>query len=152
MKAGAVICLAIFIALIFLYNSDYQGFFVKENKEKAVVTNVIDGDTIVISGGERLRLLGIDTPEKGEFYYKESKARMEELIENREITLEKEGDNKDKYGRILRYIFLDDSNINMLLVKEGYAICYFYEESRYQQECIQLEENARAGKIGRWQK
>ena len=49
-----------------------------ENKpavsENSFVANVIDGDTIVITGGERIRLSGIDTPEKGEFYYKESKA------------------------------------------------------------------------------
>jgi micrococcal nuclease len=148
MKAVKVIMLVIILSvIIFSYNS-YEN---KSIKEKSIVTNVIDGDTIVISGGERVRLLGIDTPEKGEFYYKESKGRMEQLVENKEVLLKKEGENKDKYGRILRYIFLNDTNINLLLVEEGFAICYFYEESKYQAVCKDLEENAMQNKIGRWQ-
>src|SRR3989338_8519092 len=110
MKIRTIIYLLVFIIVLFLYNSSF-GF--KPENGRTIVTNVIDGDTIVISGGERVRLLGIDTPEKGEFFYKEGKARLEELIENKNVTLEKEGDNKDKYGRLLRYIFLNDTNINL---------------------------------------
>ena len=148
MKIRTIIFLLVFIIVLFLYNS-FFGF--KPENERTIVTNVIDGDTIVISGGERVRLLGIDTPEKGEFFYKEAKARLEELIENRNVTLEREGDNKDKYGRLLRYIFAEDTNINLKLVEEGYAICYFYGESKYQDVCREFEENAMQNKIGRWQ-
>lgn len=122
-----------------------------QQKQKSVVTNVIDGDTIVIQGGDRVRLLGIDAPEKNETFYKESKARLEQLIENKEVMLEREGDNKDRYSRLLRYVFLNDTNINLLLVQEGYAICYFYDKSKYQSQCRALEEEARNDKIGRWQ-
>lgn len=149
MKIKAAVFLVAFIACLFLYNS-FSGN--QAEREKTVVTNVIDGDTIVISGGERVRLLGIDTPEKGELFYKESKERLEQLVENREVSLEKEGDNKDKYDRLLRYVFLNDTNINLLLVQEGFAICYFYQESKYQQDCKNLEENAMQNRIGRWQK
>ncbi|MBS3090751.1 thermonuclease family protein [Candidatus Pacearchaeota archaeon] len=148
MKIRTIIYLLVFIIVLFLYNS-FFGF--KPENDRTIVTNVIDGDTIVISGGERVRLLGIDTPEKGEFFYKESKARLEELIENKNVTLEKEGDNKDKYDRLLRYIFLNDTNINLQMVEEGLAICYFYEKSKYQEACKNLEENAMQNKIGRWQ-
>lgn len=150
MKIRTIIYLLIFIIALFLYNFNYQGFTVQN--ENIVVTNVIDGDTIVVSGGERVRLLGIDTPEKGEFFYKEAKARMEQLVENKEATLEKEGDNKDKYDRLLRYIFVNGTNINLKMVEEGYAICYFYEQSKYQEECRYLEEQARVEGIRRWQK
>lgn len=148
-----IITVLAFLALsLVLYHILYQGKAIQEPvAEKTIVTNVIDGDTIVISGGERVRLLGIDTPEKGEFFYKESKARMEQLVENKEVLLKKEGENKDKYGRILRYIFLNDTNINLQMVEEGFAICYFYEESKYQAICKDLEENAMQDKIGRWQ-
>ena len=143
----AYFLIAVFAAGFLLYNA----FFSAPEQKKSFVTNVIDGDTIVISGGERVRLLGIDAPEKGEFFYKEAKARLEELIENRNVTLEREGDNKDKYGRLLRYIFAEDTNINLLMVEEGYAICYFYGESKYQDVCREFEENAMQNKIGRWQ-
>ena len=147
-RKESILLLAIFIVSIFLYNNIFQGKVIEG--EKIVVTNVIDGDTIVISGGERARLLGIDTPEKGEFFYKEAKARLEQLVENKEVLLEKEGENKDKYGRLLRYVFVDDINTNLKLVEEGYAICYFYGQSKYQEDCKNLEENAMINKIGRW--
>lgn len=148
-----IITLLFLVVSIFFYNTFYQGNAAKNaEREKTIVTNVIDGDTIVISGGERIRLLGIDAPEKGEFYYKESKARLEQLIENKEVSLEKEGENKDKYDRLLRYVFVDDTNINMQMVEEGYAICYFYGKSKYQESCKSLEEKAMNDKTGRWQK
>lgn len=149
MKIKTIILLLILIIFILVYNSFYK--YKPSQKDITIVTNVIDGDTIVISGGERVRLLGIDASEKGEFYYKESKERLEQLTENKEIALEREGDNKDKYDRLLRYIFLNDTNINLQMVEEGYAICYFYEESKYQDSCKELEENAMQNKIGRWQ-
>ncbi len=148
-----IISILAFLAVsILLYHILYQGKAVQEPvTEKTIVTNVIDGDTIVISGGERARLLGMDTPEKGEFYYKEAKEKLEQIIENKEIALEREGDNKDKYDRLLRYVFLNDTNINLLMVEEGYAICYFYGESKYKEICKSLEQNAMQNKIGRWQ-
>lgn len=65
-RKESLLLLAILIVSIFLYNNVFQGKVIE--KEKTIVTNVVDGDTIVISGGERVRLSGIDTPEKGEFF------------------------------------------------------------------------------------
>jgi micrococcal nuclease len=144
-----IITLIVVVFSMLIYNLFYENKPIE--REKAVATNIVDGDTIVISGGDRVRLLGIDTPEKGEFYYSEAKKRLEALIENKEILLEKEGDDKDQYDRLLRYVFLNDSNVNMAMVQEGYAICYFYQESRYKETCKSLEENAMQNKIGRWQ-
>lgn len=139
--------IAILIVSLFFYN--FYGK--KTSKYEAFVTNIIDGDTIVIEGGERVRLLGIDAAEKGEPFYKEAKSRLEELIEQKNITLEKEGENKDRYGRLLRYVFLDNKNINLLLVEEGLARCYFYGKSKYQNLCAEKEEQAIKEKIGLWQ-
>ncbi len=135
-----------------IYSKSYQGNIILNEQRQITVTKIIDGDTIVIGGGERVRLLGIDAPEKGDFFYKESKQRLEQLIEKRNVILGKEGDNKDKYGRLLRYAFADDININLKMVEEGYAICYFYEKSIYQETCRKLEEKAQNEKIGIWQK
>ena len=140
--------LVILLAAIIAYN-----LFIKEDTARlsnAIVTNVIDGDTLVISGGERVRLLGIDAPERGEFYYNGSKRRLEELADKKQVILESEGEDKDRYGRLLRYIILNETNINILLVKEGYAICYFYDDSRYEKQCKNYEEEAINKKLGIW--
>ncbi len=152
-RINAIVTLLFLVISALFYNNFYQGSAISngQTKEQVTVTNVIDGDTIVIIGGERVRLLGIDTPEKGEFFYKEAKTRLEQLVEKKNVTLEKEGENKDKYGRLLRYIFIDDTNINLKLVEEGYAICYFYDKSKHQELCKKAEQNAMQNKIGRWQ-
>jgi len=140
----ALLLVAVFFVLfLFTKSEEYE-------KESRIVTNVVDGDTIVVEGGQRIRLLGIDAPEKGELFYNESKARLEQLVEGKEVLLEKEGENKDKYDRLLRYIFINDTNINLQLVQEGLAICYFYKTSKYQKACAELEESARAEQKGIW--
>src|SRR3989344_4886614 len=65
-----------------------------------------------------VRLLGINSPEKGELYYDEAEKFLEGLILNKTIKLEKGREDKDKYGRLLRYIFINDKNINLKIVEE----------------------------------
>ena len=149
-KEKFFLSIILILALFFLYFFDYRESNITYEPEKSFVTNVIDGDTIVVSGGERVRFLGMDTPEKGEPYYKEAKTRVEQLIEQKEIFLVREKEDKDKYDRLLRYIFLNDTNINLLLVQEGLARCYFYEESEYKKSCGELEADAITNKIGIW--
>jgi micrococcal nuclease len=108
--------------------------------ETEIVERVIDGDTIVItpkgvppnvlkgvSGGNKtsVRLLGINTPEKGEIYYSEAKEFLEEIILDKTIKLEFGKDKYDRYKRILAYVFFKGENINLKLVEEGFANFYF---------------------------
>src|SRR5687767_8858842 len=67
------------------------------------VTRIIDGDTRVVEGGDRVRLLDIDTPEKGQPCSANATARLAELIDGKEVLLEKRGEDKDRYDRLLRY-------------------------------------------------
>ncbi len=85
---------------------------------------VIDGDTIALPGGEAVRYIGIDTPERGEPYYGEAKRANQELIAGKQIKLEKDVTDKDKYNRLLRYIYVDDTFVNAELVRRGYALVY----------------------------
>lgn len=116
------------------------------------VTKVIDGDTVIVEG-ESVRLLGIDADERGYPCYKEAKKRLEELILNKEVYLERNVVNKDQYGRYLRYIFLNGQNINLELVKEGLAIARFSPENvKYKEEIIAAEKDAREKGIGcKWE-
>ena len=97
---------------------------VEEEKEIVFVDRVIDGDTIVV-GNQSIRLLGINTPERGEFFYDEAKGFLTELVVNQSVVLEKGREDRDKYQRLLRYVFLNDKNVNSELVEQGYANYYF---------------------------
>ncbi|MBU2576563.1 MAG: thermonuclease family protein [Nanoarchaeota archaeon] len=89
------------------------------------VLRVIDGDTIEMASGEIIRLICIDTPEQGEEGYEESTNFLSNLILNREVTLESDIQDKDSYGRLLRYVYLDIPEqrlfINKILYQQGYA-------------------------------
>ena len=116
---------------------------------QVIVTKVLDGDTVIVEGGYDIRLLGIDADESGYPCYEEAKSRLEELILNKEVRLEKDQTDVDQYNRCLRYIFLDDQNINLQLVKEGLAIARFYEpDVKYKDEITQAEKDAIENKIG----
>jgi micrococcal nuclease len=118
------------------------------------VVRVIDGDTIEIAGGAHVRYIGIDTPEtypKTEFYGPEAKAKNIELVEGKVVTLEKDVSETDKYGRLLRYVYVDGVFVNGGLVRLGYAEAVAYPpDTRYQWQLSQLEKEAKAAKLGIW--
>jgi len=117
-----------------------DSYLIKEfsPKETVVVQRIIDGDTIEIENKTSVRLLGINTPEKGEKYYQEAKNFLENLVLNKTIGLEAGREDKDKYQRELRYVFLNGENINVKLIEQGFANSYFpsgkdkYSEEFYQ--------------------
>lgn len=119
----------IFLMIILLavnYNSidkALEKFFTET--EVAKVERVIDGDTIEIENKTSVRLLGINTPEKGEKYYNEAKDFLEMVLLNKTIELKFGKDRYDKYKRLLAYVFVDGKNVNKELVDEGYANFYF---------------------------
>jgi len=120
----AIILLAIALILKFYAPLDtkLEGFLI--SSETAYIDRVIDGDTIK-SNETSIRLLGINCPEKGEKYYSEAGEFLENLVLNETVKLEFSKDKKDLYGRTLAYIFIEKENINLDLVKEGFANFYF---------------------------
>jgi len=88
------------------------------------IDKVIDGDTIKFNGTS-IRLLGINSPEKKEKYYQEAKDFLEEKVLNKTVRLEYGKDKKDRYGRILAYIFVNGENVNLESVEKGLANYYF---------------------------
>lgn len=101
--------------------------------EEAHVSRIIDGDTIEIATGERVRFIAIDTPERGEPGFEESTAFVRDLIQGQTVWLEADGDDTDRFGRLRRYIWVelptdtrDESQIrimmlNAMLLERGYA-------------------------------
>jgi micrococcal nuclease len=146
-----------------------------ENYEYAVVINVIDGDTYEAKIGnsvEKIRLIGIDTPEKYENYklYADTQRTKknintikrlgniasdyaEKLVKGKKVKLVKEiqGDERDKYGRLLRYVYLEDGTfVNLKLIKDGYANVYTKYDYSLREDFISAERYARENKLGLW--
>lgn len=135
-----------------------------QNPDRAYrVLKVVDGDTLDVEingASQRLRLIGIDTPETVDprksiqCFGKEASNKAKELLENNFVTLESDETQgeKDKYGRLLRYIFLPDgTNFNLFMIEEGYAHEYTYSTRyKYQDEFRQAEVNARNNNKGLW--
>lgn len=118
------------------------------------VTKVIDGDTIEIEGGQRIRYIGIDTPEstiQHECFGKEASAKNKELVEGKLVRLVKDVSETDKYKRLLRYVYVDNQLVNETLVKDGYANAVSYPpDIKYQDKFNAAEKQAREANLGLW--
>ncbi len=123
------------------------------------ITKVYDGDTVTLATGERVRLLQIDTPELSpvECYGKEARAALISLLSSPgQISLKTDPslDTEDSYGRLLRYIFVGKTNINLKLVEIGAAVPYFYKGDRgqYSAQFLRAAQIAKSKSIGIWSK
>lgn len=125
------------------------------------VTRVIDGDTIELETGETVRYIGIDTPETkapGQpigCYGPEASRKNETLVLNKEVRLERDVSETDRYGRLLRYVYVptDDGEllVNEVLVKEGFAQASSYPPDVAKQDIFRAAEaKAREKQLGLW--
>jgi endonuclease YncB( thermonuclease family) len=96
-----------------------------------LVTSVIDGDTLDLANGERVRLVGIDTPEVGECGYEKARDRLIALVEGERVTLAESDEDRDRYGRLLRYVDLGPLDAGLRLVKDGLAIARYDSRDGY---------------------
>ncbi len=145
-------------------NYDYTNILVKR---------AVDGDTLVLENGERVRLIGIDTPEMHESdkldrdsqRSGENKRTIQELgkrsylftrdlVEGKRVSLEFDVERHDRYGRLLAYVFLKDKQqtfVNAEIVKAGYAsLMTFPPNVKYADLFLKLYQEARANKRGLW--
>lgn len=128
------------------------------------VKRVIDGDTIEIETGQKVRYIGMDTPELHDprkpiqCFAQEAYLKNKELIEGKTIRLEKDISETDKYGRLLRYIYLQENNatteaifINNYLVENGYAfVATFPPDVKFAGLFVQSQQKARNNHAGLW--
>ena len=120
-------------------------------KEKLFVENVIDGDTVKLSDGQVVRYIGLDAPETKECFAAEATKENEELVLGKEIKLEKDVSETDKYNRPLRYIYADDIFVNDYLVRNGLAkAANFPPDEKYKKQFKEAEEEAKKNKRGLW--
>jgi len=145
MKTGLISCLIVvglFFVLLFLVSP------IVVSSEKVIVTKIIDGDTIIVQGGETIRLLGMDCDERGKPCYTPAKKRIEEILLNNKVSLEMATEDKDLYGRSLRYIFLEGVNVNEQMVEEGLCVARFPEDIKYKKDIVEAESFAIKNSVG----
>ena len=116
-----------------------------------LVQRVIDGDTVVLANGERVRYIGMDTPERGERLFDEATAYNRRLVEGQRVGLLKDQSEADRFGRLLRYVFAGDILVNAELVREGLAEAKRYDPDVKFADCFDtLMQEARDNKRGLW--
>ena len=125
----------------------------------ATVVSVTDGDTIKVDINgtrETVRYIGIDTPEPyrdGEpaCYSKQATEKNRDLVAGREVRLESDAENRDRFDRLLRYVYVDDLFVNDELVRGGYATTLTIKPNTANRDLFSDSESAaRASKNGLW--
>lgn len=122
------------------------------------VRHVVDGDTLVLEDNQRVRLIGVDTPEVdhprynrvGEPFGEEAKQYLKSRIEGQEVQLESGSEAYDKYGRRLAFVYFNNECLNESLLREGYAEAIRYLRYERKEQYLALEEEARKAGKGMW--
>lgn len=132
--------------------------------EKATVVRVIDGDTVELETGERVRYIGVDTPETKhpskpvQCFGREASKRNKELVEGKEVLLEKDVSDTDRYGRLLRYIYIPNPDasdeaifVNEYLIEQGFGQVITYPpDVKYHPQLLSAQHIAQDEKRGLW--
>ncbi|MFC1496298.1 thermonuclease family protein [Candidatus Margulisiibacteriota bacterium] len=142
----------LFSFIIFLLLS-----FPAQSDDLFMVKRVVDGDTIKLTNGEKVRYIGIDTPETKhpkkpvQYFGKEASEANKMLVEGKQVRLEFDVQKRDRYGRLLAYVYVDDIFVNAWLVWNGYAQVSTYPPNvKYQEYFLKLQRVARKEKRGLW--
>lgn len=137
-------------------NASVEDFF-QSAQETFKVSRVVDGDTIKLENGQVVRYLGIDSPEtvdpqkSAQCFGKEASDKNKELLAGKEVVLVKDVSEKDKYGRILRYVWAGDVFVNDYLVRNGFARAEnFPPDEKYRAQFKEAQAEAKKAKRGLW--
>jgi micrococcal nuclease len=125
--------------------------------QQRLCVRVVDGDTIEVDGGERVRLIGVDTPEvvdprrPVQYFGKEASAFTRRMVEGKDVRLESDQETHDRYGRTLAYVYLQDGTLlNAEIIRQGYGHAYTRFPFRYERQFVELEREARVNGRGLW--
>jgi len=151
-KKAFIISFVLSLAL-FLFDFTYKSGFFVFNREYYFVSKVIDGDTIELSNREKVRLLGINAPEINEPFGEEAKGFLSKMVEGKRVYVERDLRPRDEFGRLLAFLFIDDKNINLELVRSGSAHTFQLNKvSKYIKELREVENFAMKNQLGIWKK
>jgi micrococcal nuclease len=113
-------------------------------------TKIVDGDTFRLANGDMVRLIGIDAPELSQPGGEMSREYLAHLILGKPITLERGYEDRDKYNRLLRFVYTGDLCINEEIIRQGYAEARYLPENPIREYYLQLETEAETAQAGLW--
>lgn len=156
--AGFLIIIIGISGALLQMESDLDSDIVPETgSELTEVVRVIDGDTLEIDNGSIVRLLSIDSPERGDCYYSEAKQALNKLVLGENVKLEKDILGTDRFGRLLRYVFVPEGDftndvfVNDYLLEQGFADILFMSKSgKYNDILIYSRNEAVTNERGMW--
>ncbi|MBU1031026.1 MAG: thermonuclease family protein [Nanoarchaeota archaeon] len=123
----------------------------ESEEESKTVSSVSDGDTIKLSNGETIRLIGLNAPESGQSCSSEATDKLKEFVLGKEVILEQDVDDKDQYSRLLRYVYVDSIFVNLEMVRLGLAHKYEYgSNTKYSSKFEQAENEAKQNEGCLW--
>jgi micrococcal nuclease len=143
----------------------YGGYSVYKNSEMVdyiprpliYMSNVVDGDTFDLESGERIRLSGIDAPEKGQCYSEEAKDALEKVLLGQSIRVTKDVSGSDNFGRLIRFVTInvpdpkaDNILVNEYMIRNGFAKYMQSEDGMYRDTMIQAQASAKSQGVGMW--
>lgn len=170
----AVICVALVLDKMgivtieeYLGTKDVQTSYIGTNVTTNIsdelydVVRVVDGDTFIVDYNgeqERVRLIGVDTPEsvhpneeKNTEFGNEVSNYSKKMLTGKQVALEFDIEERDKYGRLLAYAYLDGQMYNKLLLEKGYAQVSTYPPNvKYVDDFVAIQKQAREDKVGMW--
>jgi micrococcal nuclease len=119
--------------------------------ERVTVARVLDGDTVDLADGRRVRYLGVNTPERGQPFYEEATDANRRFVEGREAWLAPDVQPTDQYGRTLAYLWVGGQFVNRELVLQGLATLYTEAPNvRYTEALVAAQQAAREAEVGLW--
>jgi micrococcal nuclease len=126
----------------------------KSPNDRFTVVRVLDGDTMELRGGDKVRLLGIDTPERGEPLHDEATRMLGRLAKDETVSLEYANQRRDRYGRLLGYVYVDTFFVNKMIIDSGYAYVYLFTDNDLKSESvrrlIEAQKSAIDRRVGLW--
>lgn len=134
MKKQHYILIVILVLFFLLFR--FVGEIGQDTVTAFKVIRIIDGDTVELAGRGVVRLLGIDTPEEGELFYDSAVAYLANLILGEEVSLEFGFRKRDRYNRLLAYLYLDSVLVNAAIIENGWGNLYLFPENMQDKEAL----------------
>jgi micrococcal nuclease len=146
---AALLLLSLSTLAFFLFEGPLAPRMAAQLPRFSFVQRVIDGDTVIMADGRRVRLIGLDAPERNEQCFAEAKRFLHSLVSGKAVEVAFDAERRDAYGRLLAYLFVDGNFVNLAMVKEGYAVAFPFEPNlRYAVDFSAAEALARSQRKG----
>lgn len=128
-RAARWLILFLLVALIITFRLVEEIGFDKKPSDRFVVAKVVDGDTVELLGGDKLRLLSIDTPESGEPFHDEATGYLKNVALGKVARIEFANRRRDRYGRLLGYLYIEGIFVNKTILENGLGYLYLFRDT-----------------------